>query len=229
MQREDYLLAWIRRYLRWLAEILGFVKVADYERALRRAETALRGLLNMGVDAALAADESELAARLALGEFSSETREKCLILAALFYQIGRAAAGKNDAALARRARLKALHILLGIRLRPDETALPDYLPSVERIVKELDGAPLPTRTAAALMHYFEQEGRFGEAFGWLRRTLENAPRQDEAREIALGFCRRMAVLSPETLRAGGLNPEEIETTRKALETEAANRPSSDPR
>jgi len=149
MQREDYLLAWIRRYLRWLAEILGFVKVADYERALRRAETALRGLLNMGVDAALAADESELAARLALGEFSSETREKCLILAALFYQIGRAAAGKNDAALARRARLKALHILLGIRLRPDETALPDYLPSVERIVKELDGAPLPTRTAAA--------------------------------------------------------------------------------
>ena len=68
MIREDYLIAWIKRYVRFLAEIAGFIKTQDFEAAARRADLALRELLNLGSDSVISLTEGEILARLALGD-----------------------------------------------------------------------------------------------------------------------------------------------------------------
>lgn len=115
--REDYLLGWIKRYLRWLAEITGFLRAASYEAAAQRADLVLRELLGLGADSVTALTDGELLARLAVGDPPPVVRDKCLLLAALLDQLGRVAAGRNDPLRARDCWLKALQVAFGTALQ----------------------------------------------------------------------------------------------------------------
>ncbi len=100
MIREDYLIGWIKRYLRWLAEITGLLKVADYEAAARRADLALRELLGLGADSVTSLTEGELLARLTVDEPPLVVRDKCLLVASLLEALGVAAAGRGGGSFA---------------------------------------------------------------------------------------------------------------------------------
>jgi hypothetical protein len=208
MIREDYLLGWIKRYLRWLAEITGFLRAADYEAAAQRADLVLRELLGLGADSVTALTDGELLARLAVGDPPPVVRDKCLLLAALLDHLGQVAAGRNDPLRARDCWLKALQVALGTALQGGGD-LPEYAPAVGDLLTRIDAATLPPRTLAALVLYHEQRAAFAAAEDALFRLLDATADAPEALAIGRGFYQRLQVLSPETLAAGGLPPDEV--------------------
>lgn len=218
MIREDYLIAWIKRYVRLLAEIAGFIKAQDFEAAARRADLALRELLNMGTDSVVSLTEGEILARLALGDPPPVVRDKCLMVAALLNSQGQVAVGKGNPDLGRDCWLKALQVVLGIQLREPGCEVPEFAPKVSELLDRLRGADLPARTEATLILYHERCGEFDLAENALFRLLEATEAADHAGVIDLGmsFYRRLSLLSDEALAAGNLSREEVGAGLKEL-------------
>lgn len=213
MIREDYIIGWIKRYIRWLAEIAGFVRVADYEAAARRADLALRELLGLGADSVLGLTEGEILARLAVGDPPPIVRDKCLLVAALLYHVGETALGRGNAELARDCWLKALQVVLGTHLHGGlgEGEWPAHVPTLATLLERLKGTVLPLRTEAALLVHYEHRGEFDQAENALFRLLEGVEPANVPAVIELGtaFYGRLSVLSEEALRAGNLSTAEV--------------------
>lgn len=217
MLREDYILAWIRRYVRWVLEIAGLIKVADHEAALRRIEQALRDLLGLGPDSVQTLEEGEIIARLTLGEPPAFAQEKCVVLAALLNHLASVCAARGQPDRAGTCYLRALHIMLGLRFGPPTVAVPEYAPRVEDLVAALQPYGMPSRTWAALMIYYEQTGRFAKAEDALFALLDAEPSGTDALEMGLGLYRRLWALSDDVLVAGDLPRAEIEAGLRELD------------
>jgi hypothetical protein len=216
MLREDYLIGWFQRYLRWLAEIAGFIRSADYEAALRRMDLALRELLDLGADSVGQLSDTDILARLTMDELPTVARDKCLLVAALLVELGRVAAAQGNPAAAREAWLKALHVALGTRLRGANEAWPEFAPKVEDLVALLRDQPLPPRTCASLLLHHAQRGAFAEAENALFDLLEITANDADALDIGDGFYQRLAALSEPALAAGGLSRAEVAEGRAEL-------------
>jgi tetratricopeptide (TPR) repeat protein len=210
MIREDYILTWIKRYIRWLAEIAGFVKAKDYEAAIRRIDQVLRTLLEVGPDSVTDLSDGEILARLTLGELGQLVEEKCMVLAAVLKQLGMVSAALQRLDLSRDCFLKSLHLVLGLKLRGDGTELAEYVPAVEELVEALKPYELPPRTHAALTIFYEQGGTYSKAEDALFALLESAPGHADALGMGVAFYERLLALGDATLDAGGLPRAEVE-------------------
>ncbi|MHB8522823.1 MAG: DUF6483 family protein [Limisphaerales bacterium] len=210
MIREDYILAWIKRYVRWLLEIAGFIRAEDYQGAIRRIDVALRHLLGLGPDSVIALSEGEILARLTMGEPTQFVQDKCLLLAALLKQLGIVCAAQQRNDKSRDCFIQALHIMLGIRLNAPDLALPEYAPTVAELVELLRPYALPPRTYGALMIFHEQTGKFAKAEDALFALLEATPDTPEAIDIGVAFYQRLQTLPDDALVAGGLPRVEVE-------------------
>ncbi len=210
MIRNDYILGWIRRYIQWIVEIAGFIKREDWESALRRVDMALRGLLDLGTDSVQSLSDGEILARMTVGDPPPVAQEKCLVMATLLHQLGKIASGKGRRQEARDSHLKALHILVGLRMRPEAEVFPDFVPSLAEVEACLAGEALPARTNAALMIHHEHAGRFDKAENALFELTRSTDADLDVGEIGEGFYQRLLVLSDEALAAGGLPRPEVE-------------------
>ena len=210
MIRQDYILEWIKRYIRWLAEIVGLVRAQDYEAAIRRIDLALRTLLEVGSDSVTDLSEGEILARLTVGDPGQLVRDKCTVIAALLKQLGIVSAAQQRPDLSHNCFLKALHLILGLKLREEGTDLAEYAPTVDELLEALKPYDLPPRTHAALMIFFEQDGKFAKAEDALFALLEAAPGNAEAMEMGTAFYERLLALSDATLIAGDLPHAEVE-------------------
>ncbi|MCP5520796.1 MAG: hypothetical protein H7A46_04540 [Verrucomicrobiales bacterium] len=216
MIRHDYLLAWIRRYIQWIAEIAGLIKREDWEAALARADVALRGLLDLSPDNIHSLNEGEILARLTVGEPLPRVQEKSLLLATLLHQLGKIAAGQGRDEQARDAHLKSLHVMLGLQMHPEAADWPEFAPRLADLEEALRGYEIPARTHAALMIHHEQQRQFGKAEDALFEMLRVADHDPESIEIALGFYERLEVLSDEVLTLGRLPRAELEEGHRDL-------------
>jgi tetratricopeptide (TPR) repeat protein len=210
MMREDYILAWIRRYVRWLAEIAGLVKTQDFEGALRRLDVVLRDLLGLGPDSVTSLAEGEILARLTLEETPEWAQDKCAVLAALLKQLGVVCANQQRAAESRDCFLKALHLVLGLKLSGGADRLAEYVPKVDELVDLLKDSSLPARTWATLTLFHEQSGQFAKAEDALFALAELEPSYPETWQIGRGFYERLRVLSDAALETGDLPRAELE-------------------
>ena len=211
MIREDYILTWIKRYIRWLAEIAGFVRARDYEAAIRRIDLLLRTLLEVGPDSVTDLSDGEILARLTLGELGQLVDEKCMVLAAVLIQLAMVSAAQQRLELSRDCFLKSLHLVLGLKLRGDGTELAEYVPTVEELVEALKPYDLPPRTYAALMIFHEQQGKFAKAEDALFALLESAPGNGDVIEMGVAFYERLLALDDATLSLGELPRTEVES------------------
>jgi len=210
MIREDYILNWIKRYVQWLAEIVGLVKSEDHQGALRRIDLALRALLELSPDSVTSLTEGEILARLTLGDPPQLVQEKCVVLAAVLQQLGIVCLAQQRADAARDCFVKALHLVLGLRLRGAPAPLAEYAPNVEELAERLKPFVVPPHSWAALMLFRERDGRFAKAEDALFALLEAAPDSLNAVEMGIGFYDRLRVLSDEVLAAGDLPRPEVE-------------------
>jgi len=131
-------LAWIKRFVRLLAEVAGLVKADQHRAAAQRIDLALRELLGMGADSLQSLSDGEIMARLTLGEATQLVREKMPDPRHVVGSFGHGPwPGQDRHNEARECLLKALHILLGIVLQPDNPVLPEYAPRVETLCEKL--------------------------------------------------------------------------------------------
>jgi hypothetical protein len=210
MIRQDYLLEWIKRYVRWIAEIIGLVKAQDYEAATRRIDLVLRTLLEVGSDSVTDLSDGEILARLTIGEHGHLVQEKCMVIAALLKQLGIVTAAQERLEMSRDCFLKALHLILGLKLREEPTELLEFAPTVEELAEALKPYDLPPRTHGALMIFYERAGKFSKAEDALFAMLEAAPGHADSVEVGVAFYQRLLELGDETLTAGGLPRAEVE-------------------
>ena len=221
MIRQDYILEWIKRYVRWITEIIGFVRAKDYESAIRRIDMALRTLLEVGSDSVTSLTEGEMLARLSLGGLGPAVDDKCMVIAALLKQLGIVCVEKQQLAMSRDCFLKSLHLVLGLKLREEDTELADYTPTVVELAEFLKPYDLPPRTHGALMVYYEQTGEFALAENALFALIESAPGHSEPAAIGIAFYQRLLAQSDETLVAGDLPRAEVETGLAEVSKHAA--------
>lgn len=220
MLREDYILAWIKRYVQWLLEIVGAVKAEDHLAAARRIDQLLRLLLDVGPDSVTRLTDGEILARLALGDPPALVQERCVVIAVALQQLGLICAAQGQTDASRDCLVKALHLALGLRLR-GAGALAEHAPGVDTLLDQLRPHALPPHTYAALMLFHEQERRYGRAEDALFALLDALPDEADPLEMGLGLYRRLAALSDELLAAGGLPRPEVEEGRRELEARLA--------
>lgn len=210
MIRQDYILEWIKRYVRWIAEITGFVQAKDHEAAIRRIDMALRTLLEVGSDSVTSLTEGEMLARMSFGGLGPAVDDKCMVIAALLKQLGIVCAEKQQLEMSRDCFVKSLHLVLGLKLREENVELADYTPTVEELAEFLKPYDLPPRTLGALMVFYEQTGRFALAENALFALIESAPGHSEPAAMGVAFYQRLLALTDKTLVAGDLPRSEIE-------------------
>jgi len=210
MIRHDYILEWIKRYVRWIAEITGLAQARDYEAAIRRIDMALRTLLEVGSDSVTSLTDGEIMARLSLGGYGPSADDKCMVMAALLKQLGIVCAAQQRPEMSRDCFLKSLHLVLGFKLREETVPLAEYTPAIEELVESLKPFELPPRTNGALMIYFEQMGMFAKAENALFALLEGAPGHADAIQMGIAFYERLLDLNNEALDAGDLSRAEVE-------------------
>jgi len=217
MLREDYILSWIRRYLQWMAELFGLVRAQNHELALRRIDMILRTLLEVGPDSVTKLTDGEILARLTLGDPPQLVQEKFVVLAAVLEQLGIVFLDKNQPEIARDCFVKALHLIVGLKLRGSTPQLLEHAPTLERLTERLRHMVVPERTWASLMLLFEREGKYAKAEDALFTLLDSAPDNREAIELGIEFYKRLGVLSDEALEAGDLPRTEVSSGLAELE------------
>jgi hypothetical protein len=218
MIREDYLIGWIKRFVRFLTEIAGLMKTDQYQAAIQQIDLALRELLGLGADSISSLSDGEILARLTLGETTQLVQEKCFMLAALLRQLGLALVAQNRISESQDCFLRALHVMLGVRLRDEQVSLPEYAPRIEDLVELLKGGNLSPRTRATLMLYYEQTGQFAKAEDTLFMMLEDAPGNVDLIEIGMAFYDRLLKFDDAILIAGNLPRPEAEAGMHDLKT-----------
>jgi hypothetical protein len=222
MIREDYLIGWIKRFVRFLTEIAGLMKADQYQAALQQIDLALRELLGLGADSISSLSEGEILARLTLGETTQLVQEKFYMLAALLRQLGLALAAQNRVSESQDSFLRSLHIMLGARLRDDQVPLPEYAPRIEDLVDLLKSGNMSLRTRATLMLYYEQTGQCAKAEDALFIMLEEVPGNADLIDIGLAFYDRLLQLDDAMLVAGNLPRSEAEAGLRELKTHRPN-------
>jgi tetratricopeptide (TPR) repeat protein len=210
MIREDYVLSWIKRFVRMLAEIAGLVKADQHQAAREKIDKALREMLGLSSDAVYSMNEGEIMARLALGEPTQLVRDKCVLLAALLEQLGLACASQGRDEESQACFLKSLQIMLGIQMRLNSGPMPDHAPRIDELADRLWKSTRSIRIDATLMLHYEQTGQYAKAEDALFSLLEGAPGNRDAMEMGTAFYERLLPLEDASLAEGGLPREEVE-------------------
>jgi tetratricopeptide (TPR) repeat protein len=216
MIREDYLIGWIKRFVHFLTEISGLLKTGQHQAARQRMDIVLRELLGLGADSMISLSEGEILARLIVGEPTVLVQEKCLVLSAVLDQLGTVIAAQGRHEESQECYLKALHLALGVLLRDDQVALPEYAPKVEDLLQKLKATRLDPRTQATLMVYYEQSRQYAKAEDVLFALLDNEPHNADLLAIGVAFYDRLLQRDEVELAGGDLPRPEVESGRREI-------------
>lgn len=210
MRREDYILRLVTEFVRTLHRMAGLADDGRHLAALEAADHAARQVTGAGLDDLLRVSVAELAARLAFGERPEVARDRQVFLAALLHQSGASlyALGEDEAADAHT--LTALELQLDALVRYGAAGMPEYAPSVRRLVGAVGLYRLPIPLYAALVAHYEASGAYADAEDALHALLDAAPDDRAALELGIALYERLLARSDEELAAGDLSRAEVE-------------------
>lgn len=211
MMRRDYILNAAEEFGSVLAGILGLNKEARWENASTLTSEEFQKLVGVDAAQALQLSDAELFARLIEGEPTHLAETKIFMVAALFQAIGEARAGQNQVEEGRKYHLRALELLLDAMGRTAIGDRPDFAPKIETLFAGLGDSPLPTKTHALLMRYYEQLGEFARAEDELFAIAEIESPGPELLEFGAAFYQRILSQSDAALLAGNLSRAEAQS------------------
>ena len=210
MIRRDYMLRGIEEFVRTLARIALLRKGRRWDEASETVDAEFQLLVGEGAQTVARLSETELLARVIRSEPTQAVRDKTLMAIALLHEAGGVASEQGRAEESHEYYLKALHLLLEALARSEDHECPEFVPKVEMIVQALRGAPLPLRTHAMLMEYYERTGQFARAEDALFAMIEAEPNKAEIAEFGLTFYPRLLAQSDAALVAGNLSRAEAQ-------------------
>jgi hypothetical protein len=217
MIRRDYILRMIEEFIQALARLRSLKQSQCWAEAGDELDAEFKKLVGDGAQAIARLSETELLARLMQEGPTQLVRDKTLMLTALLTEAGDVAAAEDRAEESRECYLKALHLLLDVFARDEGFECPEFMPKVEMIVAALQSAPLPIRSAAMLMLYYEHAGEFAKAEDELFAMLDAEPYNDTLKGFGITFYQRLLAQSDAALEAANLPRAEVEEGLKELQ------------
>lgn len=220
MLRRDYFLRMIEEFVQTLARLKALKNEQRWGEVSETLEDGFKNLLGENAQTATRLSEEELRVRLMQEGPTQLVREKTLMLATLLKEAGDAAAAEGKLDEARDCLLKSLHLLLGELGTDDVSECPAFVPKIEALAAALrgDGQPLPMRTCAMLMQYYERAGEFARAEDALFAMLEAEPDNGRVMDFGIAFYHRLLAKSDDALMVAGLPRVEVEEGLKELES-----------
>jgi hypothetical protein len=210
MLRRDYILHLIEEWGAMLRRINGQVAAEALPEAGADLDEAFKKLVGSGADAVSRLSETELLAKLTLDGPTYVVREKTLILIALLHQAGELHNAAGREAEGNDCWIKALNLLLSVELQDADLEMPEFVPKIDLLRDELQGAALPLQTLAALWRHYERLGAYGRAEDALAELREAEPDNAELVSEARAFYQRLLRQSDSALDAGNLPRAEVE-------------------
>ncbi|MDB6018495.1 MAG: hypothetical protein JWR19_2984 [Pedosphaera sp.] len=222
MIRRDYLLRMIEQCVQSIMRIRGQLDARQYAEAGAGLDQAFLDLIGTGAEAVSQLSETELLAKLTVGDPTHVFREKSLLLVALLQEAGQVHAAAQREAQSQDCLLKALNLLLTLQLQDTDLELPGFVPRIEVLRQQLLDAPLPTRTQAALWRYYERMGAYAQAEDALFALLDVEPGNAALISEGIMFYERLLRLSDATLEAGNLPRNEVNASLAEVRALEAN-------
>ena len=217
MMRRDYILRMIEQIGQALARVQRHVSEREYPEADDALEKTLAELLGPGVDVTQLS-EAELLAKLTIDGPTLMVKEKTLILISLLNEAGSLRLAQGREAEGQDCWLKALNLLLTIKLQDAEFEFPEFVPKIDQLRDQLRDVELPLRTLAGLWRHYETIGAFDRAEDALSDLLEAEPENAELRTEAKAFYERLLRETDASLNSGNLPRAEVETALAELST-----------
>jgi hypothetical protein len=224
MIRQDYILRMIAELQRVLASIAALKEERRWQEITGTLDEKFSQLVGANAVVTVRLSDTELMARLVHGETTRFVREKTQFLIALFKEAGDAAVAQDQAEQGRAFYLKALHLLLGATSAGDPFETPDSVPGLGVFLAALSDAPLPARTQAMLMRYYEQRGAFAKAEDALFGLIDAEPGNSEVLDFGIAFYERLRGKSDLALSIGNLPRQELEAGLGELRQRQASSP-----
>jgi hypothetical protein len=214
--RKDYILRMIEQFGAIWARLLTQVRAGLFGDARATLDNAYQQLLGLNFDTVRARSSGELLARLQFGVSPADGHERCCVLAALLVAEGELAANGHDPDLAATYEGKALDIVLALRLHQPDLPLPDYAPTVERLVELLHEYQLPSDTSRQLLQFFTDTGAFAKAEDVLFDLLAHDLEPKQVVTLGEAFYDRLEQQDDAVLDAGNFSRDEIGAGRAEL-------------
>jgi Family of unknown function (DUF6483) len=216
MFRRDYILRMIEQLAQVLSRTRQQITARQFDDAGDDLDQAFRELTGLDAKAAVDLSETELLARLTLDAPTLVVHEKTLVITALLEQAGRLRAEQGHPDEAVKYRLKALNLLLTLKLQDYDQEFPEFVPKIDQLRDDLRDTALPLETLAALWRYYERIGAFARAEDSLALLLEAQPDNAALRHEARAFYERLLLQSDSALQSGNLPRDEVQSALAAL-------------
>lgn len=214
MIRRDYVMRQVQELVQVLARALFLRTRGEYDKAIKEIRRALKDL-----DPETEPDALDAQGWLDLCRKHQDVVGPLMeVVGSLLRERAASLAAAGQGVESVHARTAGLTLHLDSILRATHPVTTELLTQIDDDIGALAVESLPAATLSRLACYFEQRGRLAAAedilFDWLAKGDSDAVVAGRA------FYGRLAQLSDERLREGGLSRDEVAAGRADLESEA---------
>lgn len=216
MIRRDYILRMIAEFLELLSRLQSLKKGQLWGEATGLINAEFERLIGAGAEAVAGLSETELLAKIILGEPTQVVRDKTLMLTALLKEAGDAAAAQGREEQSRAFYVRGLHLLLDVISQGELSDWPEFVPKVEVFTSSIGEGHLPVSSLARLMQHYERGGSFAKAEDALFDIVRAEPQLPGLLEFGTSFYERIGRQRDRTLEEGNLPRPELESGLREL-------------
>jgi hypothetical protein len=217
MYRDDFILRHIRLFVLAIAKALKLIQDGDPGFALETVRVSFNDLLGMSMDDFLAYPDDRVKEFLYFGELGPMGLNRMAFAASMLVLAGRIHAGMKQPERSRVHFEKALRVLLETALGEEEAVeFPEFTPSIDEILTEVQIGDLGDDLLAMLAFYFDRIGDVDRAHTSVQALLTRHPNDPDTREMARSFYEYL--LEDDTrLQAHRLTMDEIRRELEKIE------------
>jgi hypothetical protein len=205
MFRDDFISRQIQMIVQILARLLGLSKGREFMDAMALLQMTFKDQLGTDLDTFLTVPDDRMVDFLTFGQVEGVALMHSSIAVALLKATADLYAAQDRKDLGLPYFQKALNLLLEVELGGEEPPmLPEFVPTVEEMIEEVDLHTLTLDSRGTLVFYFEREGRYATAERVLNTMVADQPDDPEIRQLAVSFYEYLLEETDEHLAEGGL-------------------------
>jgi hypothetical protein len=215
MFRQDLVMRMIEQFgLIWTRYVRQF-QANMFPAARTSIDQAYREVLGLEPDEARILGASDLLARMQFEMTPDLAYQRASILAALLNAEANLALEQSDPDLAASFQIKALSLLLSVRVQQPQHAPVEHAPEPEQLIDALEDYELPPQINQQLIAYYELQGAYAKAEDRLFELSDQLENDAELAALGEAFYERLLSYPEVQLHAGDFSRREAKDGLKA--------------
>ena len=219
MFRDDYISRQIQILVQILARLLGLTKGREFMDAFSLLQMTFREHLGTDLETLLTVPDDRLVDFLTFGQTEVVALTRSSIAIALLQATAHLHREQGNEEQGLPYLQKGLNLLLEIELAGEgPSELPEFVPTVDELIENVDLRRLTLDSRGTLVFYFEREGAYATAEKVLNTMLADRPEDQEIHDLGVSFYEYLLDESDEKLAEGGLPRGQVITALEQLRT-----------